>query len=122
MKQLEKVLNFLQHYPFKENEIFKEIPGTFTEASYYISNRGKVLSFCRNSFKFLKPDISTGYKRVKINKENRLIHRLVAEAFIPNPENKAEVHHKDKNPHNNRAENLMWLSSEEHRAEHQEDE
>ena len=45
--------------------------------------------------------------------KNRKIHRLVAEAFIPNPEHKREVNHKDGNHFNNAAENLEWVSGSE---------
>lgn len=47
-----------------------------------------------------KDGVSKGY----------LIHRLVAEAFIPNPENKPEVNHKDRNPANNCVSNLEWVT------------
>jgi hypothetical protein len=42
------------------------------------------------------------------------IHQLVAKAFIPNPNNYAVVHHINRNPQDNRVENLMWVSKEEH--------
>lgn len=48
-----------------------------------------------------------------------LIHRLVAEAFIPNPENKPIVHHKNENPRDNRICNLMWVTEEEHKKIHE---
>lgn len=49
------------------------------------------------------------------------IHRLVAEAFIPNPENLPVVHHIDHNPLNNRVDNLMWMSKEDHDKLHEAD-
>lgn len=54
---------------------------------------------------YLCVDLYNGNKRKK-----KYIHRLVAEAFIPNPENKPYVNHIDGNPHNNSVENLEWCT------------
>lgn len=55
-----------------------------------------------------------GYLRCAAGK----IHKLVAEAFIPNPHNYNTVHHKDHNKLNNKAENLEWIDSEKHNKSH----
>jgi DNA-binding transcriptional regulator YiaG len=80
---------------------------------YLIDNSGNVFSMKRK--KLLKKQISgNGYPIIYLydgEKPNRrYIHRLVAEAFIPNPENKATVNHKDGNKQNNHWTNLEWNS------------
>lgn len=58
-----------------------------------------------------------GYAVVSLGKNNKmvsyLVHRLVAEAFIPNPNNKPEVNHKDGNKLNNHVSNLEWVTKKE---------
>jgi len=51
-----------------------------------------------------------GYETVQIGGKTKLIHRLVAEAFIPNPENLPEINHIDGNKRNNAVSNLEWVS------------
>lgn len=61
------------------------------------------------------PTISNteGYASVRLPDQNYLIHRLVAEAFIPNPQNKPQVNHKDGNKRNNNVNNLEWVTARE---------
>ena len=56
---------------------------------------------------------SSGYKKTRWDGRNLYIHRLVAEAFIPNPENKRCVNHKNGNKLDNRVENLEWVTDAE---------
>lgn len=85
---------------------------------YMVSNYGRVYSLKQN--KILKyNDISTNYLEVKLKRndgrfEHVKVHRLVAKMFIENPQNKPIVHHIDCNNQNNKADNLMWVTAEEH--------
>ena len=51
-----------------------------------------------------------GYLRVTINGRKYRVHRLIAQAFAPNPSNKPEVDHINRNPSDNRVENLRWAT------------
>ena len=93
-------------------EEMKDIVGY--EGEYAITRDGKVWSYKRN--KFLKcSDNGKGYYQINLYKngkgKNYLIHRLVAEAYIPNPEGLPQVNHRDENPQNNCASNLEWCDA-----------
>ena len=79
---------------------------------YQISNFGNVKSLNLKGGSLLKPELISGYLRIGLYKNNNykhyLIHRLVAETFIPNPDNLPQVNHKDENKTNNNVENLEW--------------
>lgn len=86
---------------------------------YHISNYGRVKTFKKrgDSINGVIHGICinrNGYCVLKLYKDGKwkyhLVHRLVAEAFVPNPNNEAYVNHKDENPQNNRADNLEWCS------------
>ena len=97
-----------------EQEIFKDISGF--ENLYTISNKGKVWSKISKSLRKTHID-KYGYENITLCKNGKLynfkVHRLVAAAFIPNPENKPCINHKDENKLNNSVENLEWVTVKE---------
>ena len=111
------------------NEIWKEIPGF--EGHYEASNLGRVRSLERKikqgnrwgqvveriqKSRILKPKNSQdGYHEILLylsgNRHYVRLHRIIAITFLPNPNNKSQVDHKDSNKKNNNLSNLRWVTS-----------
>jgi hypothetical protein len=83
--------------------------------NYDISSFGNIKNNLTD--KLLKPSLKSGYYHISLTynntKKTKKIHRLVALAFIDNPDNKPEVNHKDKNKLNNSINNLEWMTRKE---------
>lgn len=94
--------------------MLKEIPGY--DGKYLIAHNGAIYSKHRQGHMggFIKPQIVNGYYRITLRKgakrKSVYIHRLVADIFIDNPENKPCVNHKDGNKLNNDVRNLEWCT------------
>ena len=100
-------------------EEWKEVYGF--DVLYEISNMGRLRTKhdshkgYQKDYKYLTPtDNGNGYLRVNIKRKSKqttvYIHKLVAEAFIDNPQGYCEVNHKDENKTNNNVSNLEWIS------------
>lgn len=102
-------------------EIWKNVVGY--EGLYKVSNLGNVLSIPRQGthskkeYLLTKTKTKKGYLNVTLLKKCKPfytgVHRLVAQAFIPNPQDKPQVNHIDGNKENNCVNNLEWVTNEE---------
>ena len=109
---LKKLLRVIGDLP---DEIWRDISGY--EGIYQVSSKGRVRSIRDGKILILKPCKRNGYLTVGLRKngahKNFTLHRLVAQAFIPNPENKPMVDHINANRLNNCVENLRWATAKE---------
>ena len=104
-------------------EQWKPIDGT--DGKYEVSNLGHVRTNGQRPGLLTLTKQKSGYRYAMIEIDgkscNRRVHRLVAQHFLPNPDNMKEVNHKDGNKDNNAAENLEWVTNAEnarHAMEH----
>lgn len=105
--------------------IWKSVKGF--EGQYEVSNTGLVKSLKGKNPRIMKPrrkkiikkdgSVELGYEELVLSNKgvphSKLVHRLVAQAFIPNPENKPEINHLDEDKGNNNIDNLEWNTHEE---------
>lgn len=91
--------------PDLRNEIWENHP----TLNVMISSHGRI----QKDVKSFGTNMPQGYLTTNINKKHHMMHRLVAETFIPNLEKKPYVNHKDLDKKNNRVENLEWVTPKE---------
>lgn len=93
---------------------YKRVPVKGYEGEYEVDTLGNVYSL-KTNIKLKPNDSKNPYYTVHLLhngvRKARTIHRIVAEAFIPNPRNLPQVNHKDEDKHNNNADNLEWCTA-----------
>lgn len=117
--------NYSLKYFFKERSDNVEQWTPIYNGLYSVSNLGNVKANARDietktgvrhyKEKILKPEMTQdGHLRIVLSEAGKrkrvFVHRLVAEAFIPNPDNLPIINHKDENPSNNEVSNLEWCT------------
>ena len=92
-------------------EIWAQIPDL--PIGYEISSRGRGRINYGDRYEYMYIGTTNNYKTIQACGKQLKVHRLVAAAFLPNPEGKQEVNHKDGNKANNYVENLEWITASE---------
>jgi hypothetical protein len=109
----EKCNGDIHKVDISDDNIIRQVDGF---SNYYVTKEGKIYSKSHMRMLSQKTD-GSGYKLVtlynKKNKNEKLVHRLVAQAFIENPDDKAMVNHKNKIKSDNNIDNLEWVSASE---------
>ena len=117
IERIGRLFHAMELLNLQEDEVWREIdfiPETDLDGKYFVSNYGRIISLCRKEPIELKQFVcGNGYFYVSIGKRDYRVNRLVALAFIPNPDNKRIVHHKDANRKNNHCSNLEWATDKE---------
>ena len=80
--------------------------------NYYIKRNGKVYRTSDDS-EFVPCICRGGYYQIRLDNKTKYVHRIVAETFIPNPDNKPFIDHINRIRTDNRVENLRWVTSKE---------
>ena len=109
-ERVDKLLSFILANSEADEE-WKEIE--WADNNYFVSSKGNVLSLCNRKPRILRSFMCNGYLCVSICGHDRRINRLVAQAFIDNPDNKPIVHHRNHIKTENTRENLAWATHSE---------
>ena len=107
IKDFEKFYEISNYGRVKSLSRFHRTSKNYSSIGYY--TKEKMLNPTINNKGYLVVSLYDGSKKVKVKQ----VHRLVAEAFIPNPTNLPEVNHRDENPQNPKFDNLEWCTHKE---------